>query len=169
MKEEEVRKLLIPYETIDLTMRQHFGNASSDPDAALLAVHDFESFVRVIDRYKRRIRQDRLRRLYQLYLSISRKRVKLSRENLEGFRREVFGYEKTSFFYFLKDIDILCRAGVIIVSTPILDAIEDVARAKATIQSLRRTAGFTKSQQEVDSAIDDMMLDYRLGRRPIDD
>lgn len=160
MKKEDVQRMLRPDWATDEIIRSHFGNASKDPHATLMAVHDFESFSRILNsRFTRRTRKDRLERLYQLYLAISKTRLPLSSKVLEQFKATVPGYGHVSLFYFIADIEQLRSAGIVIISTPILDALQVVEKSRQVHQAL------FPDTHESDLA-ESSILDYRVSPTP---
>lgn len=96
-----------------------------DPRAKVSAVHDFDSF-QTFWRSVRNpsARRDRMQKLFNLYLAVSRTPSAFSLEQFRYLKSMVPGYEKVSMSLFLDDIAELISVGVLIVNTPIIDAIE---------------------------------------------
>lgn len=165
MTKEEISMMLRPAK--DEIIRTHFGQASCDPHATLMAVHDFESFSRVMNaRFTRRTRSDRLRRLYQLYLAISKTRLSLSKHLLEQFKRTIPGYEHVSFFYFIQDIEELRSAGIVIVSTPILNALKAVEKNRQALKELQEFDEGSESIFQLHDPLESALIDYRVHQTP---
>lgn len=96
-----------------------------DPRATVSAVHDFDSF-RIFWQSVRNpsARSDRMKKLFNLYLAASKTPSAFSLDQLRYLKATVPGYEKVSMSLFLDDIAELISVGVLIVNTPIIDAIE---------------------------------------------
>lgn len=107
----------------EMPLALRFRTAYRDPCASITAVNDFDSFVRIC-RSKRRHRIDRLKKLYNLYLAISKTKLDLSLEQLRDFKATVPDYRNVSISFFLDDIAQLAAIGIVIVDTPNLKAIE---------------------------------------------
>lgn len=165
MKKEDVQRMLRPDWATDEIIRSHFSDAYRDPHATIVAVHDFASFARVVNAgSRRRMRKDRLERLYQLYLAISKTRLPLASKVLEQFKATVPGYGHVSLFYFVRDIEQLRSAGVVIVSTPILDALRVVEKSREAYQALMEIA--QNSDTPHDDPAESSILDYRVNPTP---
>ena len=159
MNEREVWKMLRPIDSVDEIVWSHFGNACQDPHATIAAVNDFASFARIMNSgAKRKMRKDRLEKLYGLYLAISKTQLPLSKEILEKFRQTVPGYERVSLFYFVTDICRLRSAGVVIVSTPIMDALARARASRQFLQAYQRRFG----EQDSDSQPDEKTVELQL-------
>ena len=118
---QDARRMLTPLDKIGVLEYQNFGEACRDPKAAILAVNDFESFKRVFaERSVRKTREDRLQRLYNLYLALSKVKLVITKESIELFKSTVSGYERVSTHLFVKDILSLINSRVAILSTPTL-------------------------------------------------
>ena len=102
-----------------------FAPICLDPRATVSAVNDFDSF-QIFWRSVRNpsARRDRMKKLFNLYLAVSKTPSAFSLEQFECLKTTVPGYEKTSMSFFLDDLAELISVGVLIVNTPILDAIE---------------------------------------------
>lgn len=144
MTELDILKMLRPSGYGEESLVRRFGEACRDPHATITAVNDLDSFSRVIGKR----RKDRLRKLYELYISISKTRLALSMENLELFKRSLPSYKRVSMFYFLEDLMILLRHGIILVDTPLLDALEGMKQSKRDFRSLVAAAGRPESDRE---------------------
>lgn len=141
MKIEDVRRMLIPADKVGSLEYNNFGEACRDPQASIFAVNDFESFKRIIAASStRKTREDRLHRLYGLYLSLSKARLAVSKEAIERFKATVPGYERVSTHLFVKDILYLINHSVAILSTPVLDAIRIAETAKSELIALQKRA-----------------------------
>ena len=165
MTKEEISMMLRPAK--DEIIRTHFGQASCDPHATLMAVHDFESFSRVMNaRFTRRTRSDRLRRLYQLYLAISKTRLSLSKHLLEQFKRTIPGYEHVSFFYFIQDIEELRSVGIVIVSTPILNALKVAEENRQEFHVLQETGIVNEAFLDLQNTSERSLINHRVHPTP---
>ena len=107
----------------EMPLAFRFRQAYRDPQASITAVNDFDSFVRIF-RSNGRHRIDRLKKLYNLYLAISKTTLSLSMDQLRAFKATVSGYEKVSITFFLDDLKELASMGIIIVDTPTIKAIK---------------------------------------------
>lgn len=137
----DAKRMLTPLDKLGDLEYQNFGEACRDPRAAILAVNDFDSFKRVFsERSARKTREDRLLRLYGLYLALSKTKLNISRKSIDSFKATVSGYERVSLHYFVKDIKLLVSVGVAILSTPILDAIQSAETSKRALIALQKRA-----------------------------
>lgn len=159
MKLEDARRMLIPIDKVGDLEYNNFGDACRDPQASILAVNDFESFKRVFAASStRRTRTDRLKRLYGLYLSLSKTKIAVSKRAIECFKATVPGYEKVSTHLFVKDILCLINHRVAILSTPVLDAIGSAESVKSQLIALqRRATGKEEPPAFADSFIDGVL------------
>ena len=155
---KDYRRMLKPIKVGSLEFN-NFGDACRDPQASILAVNDFESFKRVFAASsKRKTREDRLQRLYGLYLSLSKTRLAVSKEAIECFKAEVPGYERVSTSLFVKDILCLISHRVAILSTPVLDAIRSAETLEQQLIALqKRATGKEELPAFADSFIDAMV------------
>ena len=141
MKIEDARRMLIPTDKVGSLEYNNFGDACRDPQASILAVNDFESFKRVFAASSaRKTREDRLHRLYGLYLSLSNTKLAVSKGAIELFKAKVPGYERVSTHLFVKDILCLISHQVAILSTPVLDAIRSAETVKSQLIALQKRA-----------------------------
>jgi len=102
-----------------------FAPMCLDPRATVSAVHDFDSF-QIFWRSVRNpsARRDRMKKLFDLYLAVSKTHSAFSLDQFRYLKTTVPGYEKVSMSLFLDDIAELISVGVLIVNTPTIDAIE---------------------------------------------
>lgn len=114
-----------------------FGNACLDPRATIAAVHDFESFTRFWKSIRNRPRTDRMQKLYNLYLTVSKCESALSNEQLNFLKTITPGYEKVSMTFFLDDLYELASSGIIIVKTPTLAFLKQQEEYNAAIKCLQ--------------------------------
>lgn len=163
MKQEDVARRLRPVGAISDALYRRFGEACRDPEATIMAVHDFESFSRVANKWNRRRRKDKLERLYGLYLAISKTRLALSVELLKRFKDTLPEYKNVSMFYFLEDLKQLSDIGVIIVRAPLLEALRDTNYLLRQHQALLDA---TKQSGADIADMEEMFLDYRIPRNP---
>ena len=159
MNIEDVKRTLIPIDKVGSLEYNNFGDACLDPQATILAVNDFESFKRVFAANStRKTREDRLQRLYGLYLSLSKVKLTVSKEAIERFKATVPGYEKVSTHLFVKDILCLINHQVAILSTPVLDAIQSAETVKHQLIALqKRATGKEETPAFTDSFIDGIL------------
>ena len=163
MNIEDVRRMLIPIDKVGSLEYNNFGDACLDPQATILAVNDFESFKRVFAANStRKTREDRLQRLYGLYLSLSKVKLTVSKEAIERFKAAVPGYERVSLHYFVKDIKLLVSAGVAILSTPILDAIQRAETSKRALIALQKRATGDAAPPKCTDSLIECMLTSRI-------
>ena len=164
MKPEDISKMLLSPESEALHRR--FGKACTDPQATITAVHDFASFERVARVQKRRTRIDRLHRLYGLYLAISSTQLPLSVNLLQKFKETLPDYTKVSMSNFLEDIDSLRKMGVVIVRTPLLDALQYAETFKRDYKNLLNAAQRPESEMsKADKMLEDI-LDSKINLAP---
>lgn len=163
MKQEDVEKMLRPAHTISDALYRRFGEACRDPEATIMAVHDFESFSRAANKWSRRRRKDKLERLYGLYLAISKTRLALSVELLKRFKDTLPDYQNVSMFYFLEDLKELSDIGVIIVRAPLIEALTDTAHLIRQHKALLAAAN--RPDEDV-ADLEEMFLNYRIPRNP---
>jgi hypothetical protein len=83
---------------------------------------------------------------------------------LEQFKASVPGYGHVSLFYFICDIEQLQAAGVVIVSTPILDALRTVEKSRQVYRALFPIAQDSAPSQ--DDPSETSILDYRINPDP---
>ncbi len=159
MKIEDARRMLIPIDKVGSLEYNNFGDACRDPHASILAVNDFESFKRVFAASStRKTREDRLKRLYGLYLSLCKARLTISKGSIERFKAAVPGYERVSTHLFVKDILCLINHRVAILSTPVLNAIRSAETVKSQLIALqKRATGKEEPPAFTDSFIDGML------------
>lgn len=168
MTEQELAKKLLSIGGADQILWSHFGNACLDSYATISAVNDFASFERLLNsKQRRKVRKDRLEKLYNLYLAVCKTRLALSKKLLEQFKDTIPGYENVSLFFFLDDICQLVSAGILIVNTPILDALKAVELSRRAHQELRMLAGDdSESVNSQEDPAESSILDYRISATP---
>lgn len=169
MKRDEVARMLKPRDMLndkELTLFQRFGEACRDPRATILAVNDFSSFERALNTERRKTRKDRLQRLYELYLSISKTQLPLTIEDLTKFKTTLPGYQHASMFYFLQDVCQLHSAGIIIVRTPIINALKFTDEFKRQHMALLKAARRPESEDSNFDELLERILDSKIQRTP---
>ena len=160
---QDARRMLIPPDKVGVLEYQNFGDACRDPQAAILAVNDFESFKRVFaERSVRKTREDRLQRLYSLYLALSRVKLIITKESIELFKSTIPGYERVSTHLFVKDILCLINHRVAILSTPILDAIQSAETTKSQLIALQKQVTGNEEPHTVADALVEDLLKSRI-------
>ncbi len=123
MKPEKNEILLREPLSGEMPLVSRFRLVYRDPLATITAVNDFDSFVRICRSNGIR-RVDRMKKLYNLYLAISKTRLNLSMEHLRNFKATVPDYKDVSVSFFLDDIARLAAFGIVIIDTPSLKAIK---------------------------------------------
>ena len=159
----DAKRMLVPLDKVGYLEYQNFGEACRDPRATILAVNDFDSFKRLFsERSTRKIREDRLQRLYSLYLALSKTKLAISRKSIDCFKSTVSGYERASLHYFVTDIKLLVSAGVAILSTPILDAIQSAETVGHQLKTLQKRATGKDSPPECTDSFMESVLKSRI-------
>lgn len=117
------QKLLNPT-SVDHMLYWRLGEACLDPIATIAAVHDFESF-KLFWRstHNCSARTDRMKKLYNLYLAVSKNESAISRDQFLFLKNITPGYEKVSMTFFLNDIKLLVDSGIIILKTPTIKSL----------------------------------------------
>lgn len=160
---QDARRLLKPLDRVGILEYQNFGEASRDPQAAILAVNDFVSFKRVFaERSVRKTREDRLQRLYGLYLALCKEKLIITKESIELFKSVVPGYERVSTHLFVKDIRCLINHRIAILSTPVLDAIRSAETTKSQLTALQKRVNGDVAPPTCTSAYIDAILNSRI-------
>ena len=165
MKRDELARMLKPLDAIgneEAALLQRFGGACRDPNATILAVNDFESFERAYYKGGRKTRVDRLRRLYGLYLSLSRTHCPLAMKSLQKFKETLPSYRRASMFYFLNDMYELHAAGIIILRTPVIDALKYADSYRRQHQALAKAARIHESEWPDFDGWIDKILDSKI-------
>ena len=145
MNRDELLKHLRPISSIKQSLYCRFGIACLDYRATLAAVHDFDSFKKIMSNHCVRI--DRMKKLYNLYLSVSKNRSAISIEQIQYLKSITPGYEKTSTSIFLDDIVQLISAGVIIVQTPTIDYLQRQDEVQHTTEMLQENVRRLRSRR----------------------
>lgn len=88
-----------------------------------------------------------MKKLYNLYLSVSKNRSAISIEQIQYLKSITPGYEKTSTSIFLDDIVQLISAGVIIVQTPTIDYLQRQDEVQHTTEMLQENVRRLRSRR----------------------
>lgn len=127
MDEEKLMKQLRTPHSVNNALFSRFGVVCLDPQATVTAIHDIHSFQNVWRRERNPLaRKDRMEKLYNLYLSISKTMSAFSIDHFRYIKSITPGYEKATMSNFLDDISELISAGILIVKTPTLDALKKI-------------------------------------------
>ena len=111
MTEQELAKKLRSIGSADQILWSHFGNACRDPYATISAVNDFASFERLLNsRQRRKVRKDRLEKLYNLYLAVCKTRLAVSKKSLEQFKDTIPDMRMSHCSFSLMTFASLCLA-----------------------------------------------------------